>query len=71
MSEFTEELRSLINRFSKENDSNTPDFILAGYILVCLEAFNEATRAREKWYGVSARQAIQQVETLVSGGKCE
>ena len=35
---FERELESLINRFSKENDSNTPDFILAQYLLGCLQA---------------------------------
>lgn len=44
-------LQGLINGYSKENESNTPDFILARYIERCLDAFDEATRARDKWYG--------------------
>jgi hypothetical protein len=52
---FTEELSDLINRHSKENDSNTPDFILAGYIANCLHAFIEATQQRDTWYGRDAR----------------
>ena len=51
MSTFEGELQSLINKFSKENDSNTPDFILAEYMNECLNAFTKASRAREKWYG--------------------
>lgn len=49
--EFEEELCSLINRFSKENGSNTPDWILADYLTRCLDNFNLTSRAREKWYG--------------------
>ena len=30
--DFEEELKTLINRCSKENESNTPDFILAQYL---------------------------------------
>jgi hypothetical protein len=50
-SEFEEELRSLINKTSQENESNTPDFLLAGYLLRCLNNFNETVKAREIWYG--------------------
>jgi len=48
---FTQELEQLINRHSRENESNTPDFILAAYVAHCLDAFNCAVQAREKWYG--------------------
>lgn len=48
--DFHKELESLINRYSKENDSDTPDFILAEYLRDCLHAYNAAVAAREKWY---------------------
>ena len=48
---FNEELRSLINRASKENDSNTPDFVLATYMCSALNNFNQAVNERERWYG--------------------
>ena len=47
---FESQLASLINRHSLENGSNTPDFILAGYLRSCLEAFDVASVAREGWY---------------------
>lgn len=47
--EFVKELEQLINRHSMENDSNTPDFILAHYLAGCLRNFNEATRARHSY----------------------
>lgn len=50
--EFIEELDALLNRYSKENGSNTPDFILGNYLRNCLDAWNEATKARDQWYGV-------------------
>lgn len=48
---FEKELEQLINRHSKENASNTPDFILAEYVSGCLGAFNAAVDSRESWYG--------------------
>ena len=50
---FEKELSDLINRHSKENDSNTADFILAKYLVNCLKCFNEATNRRDKWYGIT------------------
>ncbi len=47
-----EEISALLNRFSRENDSNTPDFILAEYLVACLCAFELASNRREVWYGV-------------------
>lgn len=52
---FRTKLQVLINQYSKENESNTPDFILAMYLENCLKAFNEATGQRENWYGRDPR----------------
>jgi hypothetical protein len=43
---FTRELAQLINKYSLENGSNTPDYVLATYLTNCLFEFNEATNAR-------------------------
>lgn len=51
MGTFDQELESLLNRHSIENDSNTPDFILAQYLLACLDAYNTALINRARWYG--------------------
>jgi len=48
---FIGELESLVNRYSMENASDTPDFILAGFMQDCLNSFNLAVNGREKWYG--------------------
>lgn len=47
------EIAATLNRASLENESNTPDWILATYLLKCLEAFDGAVRQRERWYGRS------------------
>ncbi len=49
---FDEALEQLINKYSQENGSNTPDFILSKFLYECLEAFNHAVKQREQWYGV-------------------
>lgn len=59
---FREELTSVINSHSMENGCNTPDFILAEYLANCLNAFDTAVRAREKWYGPSDSSHLQRAE---------
>lgn len=49
MSEFRNELRDLMNRYSRESASNTPDFILADFLSSCLSAFDGAVVQRDKW----------------------
>jgi hypothetical protein len=51
MNKFERELVTLINRHCMENDSDTPDYMLAEYIVKCLEAFNQTVKRRERWYG--------------------
>jgi len=51
LTEFEQELRKLINSYSMENHSNTPDNILAEYLCSCLDVFGRATMQRERWYG--------------------
>lgn len=50
MSEFRNKLEKLINSESIENSSDTPDFILAEYLVNCLAAFDKATNTRTNWY---------------------
>ena len=53
MGTLEKELSSMLNSYSRENISNTPDLILAEYMLDCLKSFEKASLAREKWYGKS------------------
>ena len=52
MTLFEEELRELLNKHSMENGSNTPDFILAEYLVNCLTLFEKINNDRQKWYNV-------------------
>ena len=40
-----------INRSCGENDSNTPDFILAQFLMDCFDAFTLCSQSREQWFG--------------------
>lgn len=44
-------IAELINEFSNENNSNTPDFVLARYLTGCLENFHTCVNMREQWHG--------------------
>ena len=46
-----EHLTALLNVHSAENKSDTPDFILAQFLIGCLDAWDEGVRQREVWYG--------------------
>jgi hypothetical protein len=44
------EMAVLLNRHCVENASNTPDYILAHYLIGCLDAWCEAVVRRDQWY---------------------
>jgi hypothetical protein len=44
---FTRDLERIININSMENESNTPDFMIARYLCDCLHAYNNITMARD------------------------
>ena len=54
------ELKELINRYSRENRSNTPDFILAEYLYHCLVAFENATNQRTGWYSGTSEETTNE-----------
>jgi hypothetical protein len=53
MSDLRKDIEEAINSASAENGSDTPDWILAEYLMDCLAAFDKATRKRDKWWGGS------------------
>jgi len=67
MSEFVRELEELINSHSVENQSGTPDFILAEYLRGCLDNYAQAVKARDLWYGwtptVAGQPAVDNAES--------
>lgn len=53
--EFRRELAQLLNRYSVESYAgDTPDFVLADYLINCLRTFDIAVQRRESYYGRSA-----------------
>jgi hypothetical protein len=57
------ELSALLNSYSVENRSDTPDFVLATFMLQCLSAFNVATRMRTNWYTADKCETVCGKET--------
>lgn len=49
--EIERELAGVLNKYSAESVSGTPDFILARYLIDCLKSFNEAVSHRASWRG--------------------
>lgn len=49
--DFRKELAELINKHSQENNSNTPDFVLANFLIGSLAAFDIAVNQREYFFG--------------------
>jgi len=49
-SQFYTELQALINCNCMENRSNTPDFVLAQFMMSALCAYEVAAQARDKFY---------------------
>lgn len=47
---FRRELARLLNKYNKENASNTPDFILAEYLNDCLSAYDRSSEHRDRWH---------------------
>lgn len=48
---FEKELEHLLNKYSIDNDCNTPDFILAKYIVDSLEPLKQMINTRAEWHG--------------------
>lgn len=45
------DIAEVINRHSRENGSNTPNYVLAQYLAQCLDAFDTAVNTRAAFYG--------------------
>jgi hypothetical protein len=45
-----DEIAHAVNRYSTENSSSAPNFILAEYLVDCLAAFDKAVQRRAEWY---------------------
>lgn len=66
--EFERDLGALINRYSLENGSDTPDYALAQFMHGCLKVFNSTVVERERYYGRAARYSSGSDEPLPPAG---
>ena len=70
-SNFEQELKDIINRYSKENGSNTPDFILGEYLTDCLKTFERAVNWRDNWHNRSSKTTqSNDPDDIHKGKKC-
>jgi len=53
------DLMSLLNRYSQDKVSNTPDFILAGYIIRCLAAWQASVFALREYQAKASAAAAK------------
>lgn len=52
MASFKTQLQDLINTHSREDDSDTPDFLLAEYLINCLENYELIVNKRSSFLGL-------------------
>lgn len=49
MSDFEKELTDLLNRYSIDQKTDTPDFVLARYLNDCINSLSTMIDKRENW----------------------
>lgn len=62
---FVREIAAVINRYSRENVSDTPDFVLAEFLVNCLHSFEQGIASRRAFYGevtTPGRTGIQRLK---------
>ena len=60
--EFQKRLEGLINEMSMENFSNTPDFILAEYLVECLKSYTHAHYRCNDWHSYDPEETCESPE---------
>ena len=43
-------IEGVLNRYSREAPSNTPDYVLAGFLMGCIETWERHVVMRDKWH---------------------
>ena len=52
---------NLINSLSMENGSDTPDYLLAGYLTACLMNYEKIVKERDKWFGFEPSNRVERI----------
>jgi hypothetical protein len=68
--EFRRDLQAVLNKHSRENGSNTPDYVLADYLIECLRALDKAILVRGEWHGERTQYTVApiDVDALLDNG---
>ena len=64
---FAESLRRIINQHSMENGSDTPDYVLAGFLSEALAVFNRTIEARTAWTASTTAKVEPVADSPASG----
>lgn len=67
MEEIEKEITKIFNKHNLDTITDTPDYILADYVMTCLYAFFKAKGDIEKWFG--KKITINGIEDLESKGE--
>ena len=65
MSDLSKQLAAVLNRASRENVSNTPDFLLGDYLEKALEAYEELIKKRGNSLMVSLSDRQNYVQRML------
>lgn len=69
---FVRDIAAVCNRYSIENNSDTPDFMLAEFMTGCLNVYENTLRARTEWMQPShATQQPPEPPPIVNGDQEE
>lgn len=55
--DFERELAALLNKYSMDNATNTPDFILARHIIRDLDTYRETKQENDSWHNSNMKAA--------------
>ena len=55
---FRQELTGLINKHNLEQHCNTPDYIIAEYLVNCFNSYCEVKNHNDVWHGIGKDNAI-------------
>ena len=59
-----DDMEKIINKNCIENGSNTPDFLLANYLIEVLKIGQELIKERDKWYSINPYPAWEGSEKI-------
>ena len=57
--EFNSKLKSLLNEYGMDNNSDTPDFILVRYLRDCLDVFIKTMSRRDTYHEPNAKEEVE------------